>query len=132
RRSTTAVGHAEFGAGPAVGASFGVELRPGDLRGTDEIERAIAAFAAVSNGGLIVTQNSFAILHRKLIITLAARHRLPAIYAYSSFVTDGGLISYGLIRWTATAVPLATSIASSGARSRRTCRSRRRPGTDSD
>src|SRR5262249_54406099 len=95
RRSTTAVGHAEFGAGPAVGASFGVELRPGDLRGTDEIERAIAAFAAVSNGGLIVTQNSFAILHRKLIITLAARHRLPAIYAYSSFVTDGGLISYG-------------------------------------
>jgi putative tryptophan/tyrosine transport system substrate-binding protein len=95
RDSSTASGHAEFGAVQAVAPSFGVELRPVDLRDTDEIERAIAAFAGISNGGLLVTQNSFAILHRKLIITLAARHRLPAIYAYSSFVTDGGLISYG-------------------------------------
>src|SRR5262249_61456949 len=86
-----ASGHAEFGAVQAVAPSFGVELRPVDLRGTDEIERAIAAFAAVSNGGLIVTQNSFAILHRKLIITLAARHRLPPVYPSSSLVTYGGL-----------------------------------------
>jgi len=95
RDSSNPSGIGEFGAIQTVAPSFGVELRPVEVSDADAIERGIAAFAGDSNGGLIVTQNALAILHRKLIITLAARHRLPAIYAYSSFVTDGGLISYG-------------------------------------
>jgi putative ABC transport system substrate-binding protein len=95
RDPSLASGAGEFGAVQTVAPSFGVELRPVDVRDADEIERGITTFAGDSNGGLIVTQNALAILHRKLIITLAARHRLPAIYAYSSFVTEGGLISYG-------------------------------------
>ena len=95
RDATLASGAGEFGAVQTVAPSFGVELHPVDVRDADEMDRAITAFASESNGGLIVTQNATAILHRKLIIALAARHRLPAIYAYSSFVTDGGLISYG-------------------------------------
>jgi ABC-type uncharacterized transport system substrate-binding protein len=95
RDPSLASGAGEFGAIQTVAPSFGVELRPVDVRDADEIERGITAFAGDSNGGLIVTQNALAILHRKLIITLAARHRLPAIYAYSSFVTEGALISYG-------------------------------------
>jgi putative ABC transport system substrate-binding protein len=88
-------GAGEFGAVQTAAPSFGVELRPVDVRDPHQIEGDIAAFAAASNGALIVTQNALAIIHRKLIIALAARHRLPAIYAYSSFITDGGLISYG-------------------------------------
>jgi putative tryptophan/tyrosine transport system substrate-binding protein len=88
-------GTGQLGAIQTAAPSFGVELRPVDVRDADEIERDITAFAGDSNGGLIVTQNALAILHRKLIMTLAARHRLPAIYAYSRFVTEGGLISYG-------------------------------------
>jgi putative ABC transport system substrate-binding protein len=88
-------GAGEFGAIQTAAPSFGVELRPVDVRDPNQIERDIAAFAGDSNGGLIVTQNALAILHRKLIMALAAHHRLPAIYAYSSFVTEGGLISYG-------------------------------------
>ena len=95
RDASLASGAGEFGAVQTVAPSFGVELHPVDVRDADEMDRAITAFASESNGGLIVTQNATAILHRKLIIALAARHRLPAIYAYSSFVTDGGLISYG-------------------------------------
>jgi putative ABC transport system substrate-binding protein len=95
RDSSNPAGIGEFGAIQTVAPSFSVALRPVDTADAAEIERAIAAFASESNGGLIVTQNALAILHRKLIISLAARHRLPAIYAYSSFVTDGGLISYG-------------------------------------
>ena len=95
RDPSLASGAGEFGAVQTVAPSFGVELHPVDVRDADEMDRAITTFASESNGGLIVTQNATAILHRKLIIALAARHRLPAIYAYSSFVTDGGLISYG-------------------------------------
>jgi putative ABC transport system substrate-binding protein len=88
-------GIGEFGAIQAVAPSFGVELRPVDVREPDQIERDIAAFAGGANGGLIVTQNGLAIVHRKSIIALAARHRLPAVYPYGSFVADGGLLSYG-------------------------------------
>ena len=95
RDPSLASGAGEFGAVQTVAPSFGVELHPVDVRDADEMDRAITAFASESNGGLIVTQNATAILHRKLIIALAARHRLPAIYGYPSFVTDGGLISYG-------------------------------------
>ena len=75
--------------------SLGVELRPVDMRNAGEIERAITVFAAVSNGGLIITGSAAATVHRELIIALAARHRLPAVYYARYYVTDGGLISYG-------------------------------------
>jgi putative ABC transport system substrate-binding protein len=72
-----------------------VELRPVDLGNTGEIERAITAFAGSSNSGLIVTGSVWATIHRELIIALAARHRLPAVYYTRYYVTGGGLISYG-------------------------------------
>lgn len=84
-----------FGAIQTAAPSFGVELRPVDVGEPDQLERAVSAFAHEANGGLVVTQNALAILHRKLIIALAARHRLPAVYGYRNFVMDGGLISYG-------------------------------------
>ena len=76
--------------------SFGVELRPVDLHESSAIERTVSAFArGAKNGGLIVTGGTFAIVHRALITTVAARHRLPAVYPFRFFVTGGGLISYG-------------------------------------
>src|SRR6266849_4730822 len=75
--------------------SFGVELSPVDVRDAGEIERAVAAFARSANGGLIVTGSAPAQLHRDLIVTLAARHKLPAVYYERFFVAAGGLISYG-------------------------------------
>ena len=79
----------------AVAPSFGIDVSPIDGRNRGEIERAITALAHDSNGGLIVTESGRIIGHRKLIIALAAEHRLPAVYPYRYFVTDGGLISYG-------------------------------------
>ena len=75
--------------------SLGVELSPVDVRDAPEIERAVTSFARSSSGGLIVTPSPLANRHRDLIIMLAARHRLPAVYAWRYYVTDGGLISYG-------------------------------------
>ena len=66
-----------------------------DVRDGGEIERAIAAFAGSANGGLIITASALAVAHRKLIIALAARHRLPAVYPFRYYATSGGLISYG-------------------------------------
>jgi putative ABC transport system substrate-binding protein len=75
--------------------SFGVELSPFDARDAGEIDRAITAFAAQSNGGLIVTAIPAANIHRELFITLAARHGLPAMYPFRPNVTSGGLLCYG-------------------------------------
>jgi putative ABC transport system substrate-binding protein len=72
-----------------------VELSPIDARDAAEIERAVTAFARRPNGGLIVTSTAFSTIHRELIITLAAQHRLPAVYFNRLFVASGGLISYG-------------------------------------
>src|SRR5215813_10554063 len=80
----------------ALAPSIGVQVAPIDVRRSSDTERAVAAFARTSNGGLIVTADPAAIVHREAIIMLAARHRLPAIYPYRFFVTGGGLISYGL------------------------------------
>ena len=89
-------GTGQFGAIQAVAPSFGVEeVRPVGLHDAGEIERGVTAFARESNGGLIVTPSGLAIAHREPIVKLAARHRLPAIYPFRYFVTDGGLISYG-------------------------------------
>jgi putative ABC transport system substrate-binding protein len=72
-----------------------VEVNPINVRDAGEIERDIAAFARASTGGLIVTAGSSASLHRDLIIALAARHKLPAVYFERVFAAAGGLISYG-------------------------------------
>ena len=95
RDPATAAGIGQFAAIQSVAPSFGVELRPIDIREAGEIERAVTAFARSSNGGLIVTAGSGSIIHKNQIITLAARHKLPAIYSDRHFVTGGGLISYG-------------------------------------
>jgi putative ABC transport system substrate-binding protein len=95
RDPTIASGSGQLGAIQGAAPAFGVELRPVDVRDAGEIERAVAAFAHASNGGLIVTASVAAVVHRDLIIGLAARHRLPAIYTQRVFVTNGGLIAYG-------------------------------------
>src|SRR6516164_8415008 len=95
RDSSIAAGPGQFGALQAVAPSFGVELRPLDLHDPGGIEHGITAFAKGSNSGLIVTGSPLATLHRNLIITLAAQHKLPAVYYERAFVTAGGLISYG-------------------------------------
>ncbi len=95
RDSSTAVGPGQFGAIQAVAPARGVELRPVDVRDPGEIERTITTFAQGSNGGLIVTGSAATTVHRKLIIGLAARHNLPAVYVNRFYVDDGGLLSYG-------------------------------------
>ena len=79
----------------AAAPSFKVQLTAANVRDSAEIERTIESFARQSGGGLIVLPNVPTIVHRRLIIALAARHRLPAIYTFRQFVADGGLISYG-------------------------------------
>jgi putative tryptophan/tyrosine transport system substrate-binding protein len=88
-------GIGQFGAVQSLGPSLGVEVSPLNVRDAVEIERDITAFARGSNGGLIITGSGLAIVHRELIITLAARYKLPAIYFERFFVAGGGLISYG-------------------------------------
>jgi putative tryptophan/tyrosine transport system substrate-binding protein len=95
RDPAVASGIGQFGAVQAVAPSLGVELSPVDVRDAPEIERAVTSFARFGNGGLIVTPSPLSTRHRDLIIMLAARHRLPAVYAWRYFVTAGGLISYG-------------------------------------
>jgi putative ABC transport system substrate-binding protein len=80
----------------ATAPSFGVRPTPADVPSPDEIERVIEALAREPNGGLIVIPSPVTFVHRELIIALAARHRLPAAYTYRSFVTSGGLVSYGI------------------------------------
>jgi len=86
---------AQFGAIRAMAPSVSVEVIPINVRDADEIERAVADFARSGNGGLIPTSSAVALRYRDLIITLAARHKLPAIYWERFFVTSGGLMSYG-------------------------------------
>jgi putative ABC transport system substrate-binding protein len=95
RDATQGSGTSEFAAIQAVAPSLRVEVNPVNMRDAGEIERAVAAFARAPNGGLIVTASGAGQLHRDLIVTLAARHKLPAIYYERSSVTAGGLICYG-------------------------------------
>jgi putative tryptophan/tyrosine transport system substrate-binding protein len=88
-------GTAQFAAVQSVAPSFGVELSPVGVRDAGEIERGVAGFARAPNGGVIVTGSPLTAVHRDLIIALAARHRLPAVYGFRFFATAGGLISYG-------------------------------------
>ena len=95
RDSFTPVGIGQLAAIQGVAPSFGVELSPLVVSDSGEIEPAIASFSRGSSGGLVVTVSTLAEVHRDLIITLAARYRLPAIYPFRTFVRSGGLISYG-------------------------------------
>ncbi len=95
RDPAIASGVGQFAVIQSVAPPLGVELTPVNVRDAEEIERAVTAFARGSNGGLIVTASALAVVHRDLIITLAARHKLPAIFPFRFHVTGGGLISYG-------------------------------------
>jgi putative ABC transport system substrate-binding protein len=95
RDPTIPQGIGQFSAIQAVAPSLGVELRPIDVHDAPEIARAVETFARSANGGLIVTGSALTALHRDLIITLAAGHKLPTVYWERFFVTAGGLISYG-------------------------------------
>ena len=96
RDPTQGDGNSQFAAVQAVAASLRVvEVNPVNMRDAGEIERGVAAFARSSNGGLIVTASGAARLHHELIITLAARHKLPAVYYERYFIAEGGLVSYG-------------------------------------
>ena len=129
RDPTQGSGTSQFAVIQAVAPSLRVEVNPVNMRDAGEIERDVAAFARSPNGGLIVTSSAAAALHRDLIITLAAQHKLPTVYSDRSFVAAGGLISYGADQIDQYRRPLATSIASSRARSLPTCRCKRRPST---
>ena len=95
RDATSSSGIGYMGAVRLAASSFGMELTPVGITDAGEIERGVTAFGRASNGALIVTGNTLTMVHRELIITLAARHRLPAVYALPLFANAGGLISYG-------------------------------------
>jgi putative ABC transport system substrate-binding protein len=95
RDPTLSTGLGQFGAIQAVAPSLGLDVSPVNVRDAGEIEHAITTFARSPNSGLVLTSSPNARLHRDLIITLAARHKLPAVYTERSFVAAGGLISYG-------------------------------------
>jgi putative ABC transport system substrate-binding protein len=95
RNAAVSSGPAQFGIVQAAASSFRMEVNAVNMGDAADIERGLAAFSRTSNGGLIVTGSTVATVHRELIITLAARHQLPAIYYQRLFVTGGGLTSYG-------------------------------------
>jgi putative ABC transport system substrate-binding protein len=95
RDAANPAGSAQFGAIRALAQSLGVEVSAVNVSDSDEIERAIALFARSANGGLVVTGSAMATVHHTLIISLAARHKLPAVYTNRFNVAEGGLISYG-------------------------------------
>ena len=95
RDAAIAAGSGQLGAVQSAATRLGMELRPVGMRDAGEIERSLAAFASVPNGGLIVTASPLASVHRDLTATLAAQHKLPAISSNRNFVIAGGLMSYG-------------------------------------
>jgi putative ABC transport system substrate-binding protein len=95
RDADITAGIGQFAVIQSVAPSIGVDVRPINVREASEIERAVMAFARNSNSGLIVTASALSSVHRELIVNLAARHKLPAVYYRRAYVTDGGLISYG-------------------------------------
>ena len=95
RDPTIPSGIGQFGAIQGAAQSFGVELTPVDVRHADEIERAVGAIARRPTSGLIIVSSALAVAHRDLIVRLAEKHKLPAVYPARYFITAGGLISYG-------------------------------------
>jgi putative tryptophan/tyrosine transport system substrate-binding protein len=96
RDPTSPTGTGQFAVIQAVAPSLGVDVSVVNVRDANEIERGVAAFARSANGGLVVTASPFTLIHSDLIVTLAARHKLPAIYWDRVFVPGGGLFSYGV------------------------------------
>jgi putative ABC transport system substrate-binding protein len=95
RDAAITAGIGQFGAIQSAAPSHGIEVGPVNVRDRGEIERSIAAFASSSNGGLVVTGSAQTFIHRDLIVALAARHKLPAVYWDRAPVVGGGLASYG-------------------------------------
>ena len=95
RDPTIPSGIGQFGVIQAVAPSLGVDVSPINLRDAAEIERAVAAFVRSPNSGQILTASGMAFLYHKLVITLAARHKLPAMYYERSYIAADGLMSYG-------------------------------------
>jgi putative tryptophan/tyrosine transport system substrate-binding protein len=95
RDAAQTAGTGQFAVIQSVAPSVGMEVSTINVRDAAEIERAIAAFARTADGGLILTASALSVVHRKLIVSLAARHKLPAVYYRRQYATDGGLISYG-------------------------------------
>ncbi len=95
RDAAITAGIGQFAVIQSVAPALGVEVSPVSVRDATEIERAVAAFAQSANGGLILTASALSAVHRDLIITLAARYKLPAVYDERSYAAAGGLISYG-------------------------------------
>jgi putative tryptophan/tyrosine transport system substrate-binding protein len=95
RDPATSSGIGYLGAIQSAASSLGMELTPLGLNDAGEIERGVTGFASAAHGGLVVAGSTLSMVHRELIITLAARHRLPAVYAFRLFVNDGGLMSFG-------------------------------------
>ena len=95
RDSARTAGTGQFAVIQSVAPSVGMEVSTINVRAASEIERSVSAFARSANGGLIVTASALSVVHRDLIVTLAARHKLPAVYYRRLYATAGGLISYG-------------------------------------
>jgi putative tryptophan/tyrosine transport system substrate-binding protein len=95
RDPVTTAGVGQFAVIQSVASSIGLDVRPVNVRDAGEIERAVTATAGLTNAGLVVTASASSLVHSALIITLAERHKLPAVYPRRSFVAAGGLISYG-------------------------------------
>jgi len=95
RDAANPAGTAQFGAIRTTASSLGIDVSPIGIRDADEIERGVANFARSPNGGLIVTPSAGVSVHHALIVALAARYKLPAVYSERFMVTGGGLISYG-------------------------------------
>jgi putative tryptophan/tyrosine transport system substrate-binding protein len=94
-RDVDTTGAGQFGAIQSAAQSIGVEVKPTGVRNTSDIENAVMEFARLPKGGMVVTGSAPGAAHRDLIITLADRHRLPAIYPFRYFAHSGGLLSYG-------------------------------------
>ena len=129
RDTTQGFTTSQFAAIQALAPSLRVEVNPVDMRDAGGIERAVAAFAHAPNGGLILTGSAAGVRYRDLIVTLATRHKLPAIYFERSSPPPAAWPPMGRITSMRSAERPATSTASSKARSRPTCRCRRRPNT---
>jgi ABC-type uncharacterized transport system substrate-binding protein len=95
RDPSTASGIGQLAAIQAVAPSLGIELTPLDVRDESELERAVALFARKPNGGIIITASPTARMNRQQVIALVAQHRLPTVYPFRYFATDGGLMCYG-------------------------------------
>jgi putative ABC transport system substrate-binding protein len=95
RDPVTTAGVGQFAVIQSVASSIGLDVRPVNVRDAGEIERAVTATAGLTNAGLVVTASASSLVHSALIVTLAERHKLPAVYPRRSFVAAGGLISYG-------------------------------------